>query len=155
MTIVIPAACALLLIGFFVLVARPILSRRLQPAAQAAAHAYLELQHQKELVYAAIKELELDRAVGKIAKDDYEAQHGQLEDSAVDLLHRLEQGEDVDDRASLATIVEQVESDVAALVRSQGTIDTGESTDRFCTGCGAPRAADHRFCPRCGTEFGS
>ena len=150
MTIVIPAACALLLIGFFVLVARPILSRRLQPAAQAAAHAYLELQHQKELVYAAIKELELDRAVGKIDAGDYEAQRGLLEDSAVDLLHRLEQGERVDE---LATVEEQVESDVATLVRTRGSADTGESAARFCTGCGAPRAADHRFCPRCGTEF--
>ena len=140
---------ALLLLAFFYLVARPILSRRPRPAAHAAAHAYLELQHQKELVYAAIKELELDRAVGKIADEDYTEQRRLLEDDAVTVLHKLENtaGSDRD------AITQQIEHDVAELADKHNLADPGGADCESCTGCGARRSTDHRFCPHCGTEF--
>ena len=149
MSVFVAVSSALLLLAFFYLVARPILSRRPRPAAHAAAHAYLELQHQKELVYAAIKELELDRAVGKIADGDYADQRRQLEDDAVALLHRLE-SRDGDDRAA---IEEQIEQDVALIVDTQDPTETERTEAKFCSGCGARRSAGHRFCPQCGTEF--
>ncbi len=148
MSVLISASCALLLLAFFYLVARPIVSRRPRPAAHAAAHAYLELQHQKELVYAAIKELELDRAVGKIADEDYTEQRRLLEDDAVTLLHKLESRDDRD----RAAIERQIDQDVA-LLADREPADTENADSESCRGCGARRSADHRFCPQCGTEF--
>ncbi len=145
MSVLISASCALLLLAFFYLVARPIMSRRPRPAAHAAAHAYLELQHQKELVYAAIKELELDRAVGKIADEDYAEQRRLLEDDAVSLLHKLESRDD----GGRAAIERQIDRDIALLEPAGTEIGDFES----CGGCGTRRSADHRFCPQCGTEF--
>ena len=142
MSVVIPVGCALLLLAFFYFTTRPILSRRPRPAAHAAAHAYLQLQHQKELVYAAIKELELDRAVGKIADEDYTEQRRLLEGDAVDLLHKLESGQGGD----RAAIESQINRDLSLLEEGTGDAET-------CGGCGARRLADYRFCPQCGTEF--
>ena len=150
MTFLVPAACALLLFVFFVLLAHPVLSRRPQPAAHAAAHAHLELQHQKELVYAAIKELELDRAVGKIGDGDYEAQRRELEETAVGLLRTLEQGEGHDDRAAVEA---QIDEDVATLIAGREASGASDAGARFCGSCGAGRAAEHRFCPQCGAGF--
>ena len=148
MSVAISVTCALLLLAFFSLAARPILTRRPRPAAHAAAHAYLELQHHKELIFAAIKELELDQAVGKIADEDYVEQRRLLEENAISLLCKLESG----DGSGRAAITQQIEHDVAQLVDMQNPV--GPETDsESCSGCGAGRSADYRFCPQCGTEF--
>lgn len=149
MSVAISVSCALLLLAFFTLAARPILTRRPRPAAHAAAHAYLELQHQKELTFAAIKELELDRAVGKIADEDYAEQRRLLEENAISLLRRLESG----DGSDRAAITQQIEHDIAQLVDKQNPVGTENADSESCSGCGARRSADYRFCPQCGTEF--
>ena len=149
MSVAISVSCALLLLAFFTLAARPILTRRPRPAAHAAAHAYLELQHQKELTFAAIKELELDRAVGKIADEDYTEQRRLLEENAISLLRRLESG----DGSDRAAITQQIEHDIAQLVDKQNPVGTENADSESCSGCGARRSADYRFCPQCGTEF--
>jgi hypothetical protein len=148
MTFVVSAICALLLLGFFSVLISPILSRRPRPASYAADHAYLELQHHKELVYAAIKELELDRAVGKTAEVDYAEQRGALEKTAVDLLRRLE--ESAPDNQD---IIERIEHDVAALIEQRQVTQDGRPEAPYCGNCGAVRLSQHLFCPQCGTEF--
>ena len=147
MSVIISVVCALLLLCFFALVGRPILSRRPRPTDHASAHAYLGLQHQRELVYAAIKELELDRAVGKIADADYTDQRRALENDAVTLLYKLEQGDPLDDRRSLE---QRIEQDVALLVAERDTASAEHADSKLCAGCGAARAAEFRFCPQCG-----
>ena len=149
MSVAISVTCALLLLAFFSLAARPILTRRPRPAAHVTAHAYLELQHQKELTFAAIKELELDRAVGKIADEDYAEQRRLLEENAISLLRRLESG----DGSNRAAITQQIEHDIAQLVDKQNPVGTENTDSESCSGCGARRSADYRFCPQCGTEF--
>ena len=148
MTFVVPAICALLLLGFFSVLISPILSRRPRPASYAADHAYLELQHHKELVYAAIKELELDRAVGKTAEVDYAEQRGVLENAAVDLLRRLEES-----APNNQHIVERIEQDVASLVEQRQATQDRKPEAPYCGNCGAARLSQHLFCPQCGNEF--
>jgi hypothetical protein len=149
MSIAISVTCALLLLAFFSLAARPILTRRPRPAAHAAAHAYLGLQHQKELTFAAIKELELDRGVGKIAEEDYHEQRRLLEENAISLLGRLE-NRDGSDRTA---ITQQIEHDVAQLIDKQNPVGPEIADSESCTGCGARRSADYLFCPQCGAGF--
>lgn len=147
-----PVICALILLGFFTLIARPMLTRQPRPAAHAVAHALLELQHQKELVYAAIKELELDRAVGKVDGADYAEQRRSLEDTAVALLNQLEHTDPLSDRAAIEG---QIEQDIAVLIEERDAGSGAKADSESCSGCGARGSADYRFCPQCGTEFGA
>jgi len=98
------------------------------------------LEREKRLVLRSIKELEFDRAMGKVSAADFDEMTARLRARAVALMRQLDAGAPV-----YRTVIEQ---ELAARLGKQA------ASDRTC-GCGTRNDADAAFCKRCGTRLGS
>ena len=105
------------------------------------------LEREKLLVLRSIKELEFDKAMGKLSENDFQEMSGRLRTRAARLIRLLDAGGGY--RA-------QVEHDLAKrLGDAPAPFDSaqGAPSARFCSQCGAAREADAKFCKECGTRF--
>ena len=135
--------CLVLTAVFALYVAYPLLTRRAPahgPLSGADPHHLVE---HKEQLYASIKEVESDRALGKLSSGDYQRLRAELEDQALEVLGQLDQ---LDDPATTEALLARIEVDVRAL---EGV----PQANAFCGSCGAQQRAEDRFCPQCGTRF--
>jgi hypothetical protein len=96
------------------------------------------LEAEKALALRAIKELEFDRAMGKISDADFQALGGRLRARALSLMEALD--------AAAAS-----KTGRAAERRNLGE---GGQLPPACPSCGTPADADARFCKNCGTALG-
>jgi len=96
------------------------------------------LEREKLLVLRSIKELEFDRAMGKMSTADFDELAGRLRVRALTLMKQLDTPEPVY-RA-------RIERDLAA------RLEQAPSTAQSCA-CGAANDADAAFCKRCGTRL--
>jgi hypothetical protein len=119
------------------------------------------LEREKALALRAIKELEFDRAMGKVAQADFDEMSGRLRARAVRLIRALDDGggyrADIERElarrlgtrrpatAAAAAPPAAAPAPAAAATRSAPacvSCGTGNDADaRFCKGCGAPLAA--------------
>ena len=99
------------------------------------------LEREKMLALRAIKELEFDRAMGKLSESDWQEMSGRLRTRAARLMRQLDAG---------SGYREQVEREVA---RRLGAAETEVPAARFCASCGTARDADAKFCKNCGTKL--
>ncbi len=97
------------------------------------------LEREKALVLRSIKELEFDKAMGKLSEADWHEMSGRLRVRATGLMRQLDAG---GYRA-------QVEQDLRKRV---GEIPE-TAVASFCAGCGAVREADAKFCKQCGAKL--
>ena len=123
------------------------------------------LEREKTLVLRAIKELEFDRAMGKIAQADFDEMGGRLRRRAMGLIQQLDAN---------TGYREQIEKELAALVTipdealgaARGTqpptpgaaLRTPHAGPRpalECPSCSTSNDADARFCKQCGTSLRS
>jgi hypothetical protein len=113
------------------------------------------LEREKQLVLRSIKELEFDRAMGKVADSDFADLIGRLKARAMRIMRQLEHGS-IEHRQHLEAELE------AAL--AQGPLsrpDDSPASDAapraraafVCTGCGTANDRDARFCKNCGTRL--
>jgi hypothetical protein len=126
------------------------------------------LEREKMLALRAIKELEFDRAMGKLSEQDWADMSGRLRARAVRLMRRLDAG---------AGYREQIERDVARRMSpGQDRVASGEGTERgdhgakaataeaektsvdgvaapICTVCSTTNDPDARFCKNCGQKL--
>jgi len=120
------------------------------------------LEREKTLVLRAIKELEFDRAMGKIAQADFDEMGGRLRQRAIGLMQQLD---------ASTGYREQIEKELASLVptpsapgTAPGTPDSASGTaprtpppaprtGPECPSCGTGNDADARFCKQCGTSL--
>lgn len=107
----------------------------------------LALHERKEQLYSSIKELEFDHSVGKLSDEEYRQQRVALEDQGVGILRELDQ---LNGYPTSEQRVARIERDVAEM-RSRP--DRPGAPAFFCTVCGAPGAASHRFCSQCGARL--
>jgi hypothetical protein len=91
------------------------------------------LRREKSVALLAIREAELDRAMGKLSDEDYGTLRGQYERRAVDAIAEL-------DKLEASPAAPQLSSAPRADV----------ATARFCSSCGRRFQGDERFCPACG-----
>ena len=108
------------------------------------------LEREKTLVLRAIKELEFDRAMGKVAPADFQEVSGRLRARALALMQQLD--------VSLPGYSEEIERELAkrlaALGEAAPAADPGrDAAHRTCAGCGAANDLDARFCKRCGAQM--
>ena len=96
------------------------------------------LEREKQLVLRSIKELEFDRAMGKMSAADFDELAGRLRVRALSLMKQLEAAEPIY-RA-------QIEQDLAA------RLEQAPSAPPACT-CGTANDADAAFCKRCGKRL--
>jgi hypothetical protein len=103
------------------------------------------LEREKTLVLRSIKDLEFDRAMGKVSPRDFDAMAGRLRTRAMMLMTQLDEG-----GASYRELIER-ELTLRAARPAPPKVQT---TDRTCT-CGTVNDADAAFCKRCGTKLAS
>jgi hypothetical protein len=94
------------------------------------------LEREKTLVLRAIKDLEFDRAMGKISEKDFTEMSTRLRARAAGLIRQLDAG---------ASYREEIEKEIARRVTAP-TIPT-------CANCGTANEADARFCKSCGAAL--
>jgi hypothetical protein len=95
------------------------------------------LEREKALALRAIKELEFDRAMGKISESDFVEMSGRLRARAARLIRQL----DAD-----GTYREQIEREIAQRI--------GPAVNS-CPSCKAGNDLDARFCKQCGSALGA
>jgi hypothetical protein len=111
------------------------------------------LEREKTLVLRAIKELEFDFAMKKIAQADYDEMSARLRRRAMGLIQQLD---------ATSGYRDQIERELASLVstpepKASRPQDPRPSSrqDLTCVGCGTANDADARFCKQCGTSLRS
>lgn len=120
--------------------------------ARRSQRALVALEREKRLVLRSIKELEFDRAMGKVAEADFDEMVARLRDRAVGLMRRIEQGQQgLRERVArdLATLPETGGSTRARAADVQASPAVA-ATAQACVTCGTPNDADARFCKQCG-----
>jgi hypothetical protein len=93
------------------------------------------LERDKALVLRSIKELEFDRAMGKVSEKDFAEMSGRLRARAARLLRQLDAG---------AGYREQIEREIERRL-GKAPVVAG-----VCASCGTNNDADARFCKGCG-----
>jgi hypothetical protein len=102
------------------------------------------LEREKALVLRTIKELELDRAMGKVAEGDFAEMSTRLRQRAIRLMRQLDDVQTVS-RA-------RVERELAARVGSDRP-DARVAARRRCSACETVNDPDARFCKSCGSSL--
>ena len=118
------------------------------------------LEREKTLVLRAIKELEFDRAMGKVSDEDFDQMAGRLRVRARALLKQL----DVDGTAYRDLIERELLERLAKAALPGETAPAGgggaaaprpapSKTRLVCGHCGASNERDAKFCKQCGAEL--
>jgi len=131
------AACLILVVAM--IVAYPLVWGVHVQTATDAVDDRERLEHEKNIALLAIREADLDRAMGKLSDEDYGTLKGQYQQRAVGALTALERLANGDGTPHVGA---------AADASSSGA-------DRFCASCGRRFTADERFCPACGRRRAS
>ena len=101
-----------------------------------AAWAYRDvLEREKEVALLAIREAELDEAMGKLSAEDYATLRGQYEKRAL---------------AALGALDAMGEPATDAVSRPSSKPNNDAARDRFCSACGRRYKTAERFCAGCG-----
>jgi hypothetical protein len=108
--------------------------------------ARLDLEREKALTLRSIKELEFDRAMGKVSPQDFDEMAGRLRSRAVGIMKQLDAG-----TSAYRTIIEK---ELAARVASQPVEPAAAAAPGLCA-CGTSNDGDARFCKSCGTKLAS
>jgi len=116
------------------------------------------LEREKHLTLRAIKELEFDRAMGKLAESDFTEMSGRLRARAARLMRQLDAG---------SGYREQIERDLAARLggrsanasrsgvgdQSEAASERDASAERLCASCATVNDHDAKFCKGCGAKL--
>jgi hypothetical protein len=123
------------------------------------------LEREKKLVLRTIKELEFDRAMGKVSAPDFDEVAARLRARAIALMKQVDQGRpaygELIERELLTRLARSGASVAPgggeSLSPSAGVTAAGEKDSRplfpSCASCGAINDADARFCKQCGTRL--
>ena len=107
------------------------------------------LEREKALVLRSIKELEFDRAMGKVSAKDFDEMGGRLRARAMALMKELDQGG--------SGYREAIERELSTrLKRGPAATPAPAAPDpRECNACQTVNDLDAAFCKRCGTALGT
>lgn len=103
------------------------------------------LEREKTLTLRSIKELEFDRAMGKVSEKDFEEMAGRLRSRALALMTELDE-----DRSDYRAVIER-ELDARLSRRAGGARPVAGVTR--CSACSTDNDADAAFCKRCGARM--
>ncbi|HEX7138534.1 MAG TPA: zinc ribbon domain-containing protein [Vicinamibacterales bacterium] len=110
------------------------------------------LERDKLLALRAIKELEFDRAMGRLSDEDFKEMSGRLRAKAARLMRQLDAGVGYRD---------QIERDLAKKMADRSAKASAEreprnltaSAERLCGSCHVANDDDARFCKSCGARL--
>lgn len=119
------------------------------------------LEREKVLVLRSIKELEFDRAMGKVSAKDFDEMAGRMRRRAVRLMKHLDRGgasyrnqieRELEQRLRSAGLTASSKASVAdarePTVRGEGVVDAPA-----CARCGTVNDRDAKFCKSCGERI--
>ena len=119
-----------------------------EDATMVAGRTRAALERDKMLTLRAIKELEFDRAMGKIADGDFDVMRDLLRARALRLITQL------DGAAAYRDMIERDVAERLPAARPAALAQTQPAARAVarpgCTECGATNESDARFCKRCG-----
>ena len=113
--------------------------------AMVAGRARAALEREKTLVLRSIKELEFDRAMGKLSDEDFREMGGRLRSRAIDLMRQLD--------ADTPGYREQIERELARLLDEEIETPSPAGPPRarlLCGHCETANERDAKFCKNCG-----
>ncbi|MGE0447585.1 MAG: zinc ribbon domain-containing protein [Vicinamibacterales bacterium] len=99
------------------------------------------LEREKSLVLRTIKELEFDRAMGKVSEKDFADMSARLRARAARLIRQLDAG---------ASYRDQIKQEIETRV---GRAATSKPTTIECPHCGTTNDSDAKFCKSCGASL--
>ncbi len=111
------------------------------PDVDAGGRTRVALDREKTLVLRSIKDLEFDRAMGKLAEKDFTEMSARLRARAVGLLRQLDRGSSYRD---------QIEKE---LIKRIGVAPATVAESRACGACQAANDVDATFCKKCGARL--
>jgi hypothetical protein len=123
---------------------RPLLTVHHEGAATIGERTRTALEREKMLVLRSIKELEFDRAMGKLSDSDWQEMSGRLRARATGLIRQLEAGTGYRD---------QIEREVAKRLGEPGGRAAAVAVRRACATCSTVNDADATFCKNCGQRL--
>jgi hypothetical protein len=152
------------LVGYATLRAvRPLVSPEDDRTVMVGQRTRVALEREKLLTLRSIKELEFDRAMGRLSDEDFAEMSGRLRARAAGLIRQLDAG---------VGYREQIERDLAKRMGAGGGDDarlppsrpersgepgkasrSADADARVCAGCGTQNDTDARFCKGCGQPF--
>lgn len=104
------------------------------------------LEREKMLTLRSIKELEFDRAMGKVSEKDFEEIGVRLRGRAIALMKELDDGRAADYRA-------MVERELQSRLAHRAVPAAESPAGRRCAACGTQNDLDAAFCKRCGARM--
>lgn len=107
------------------------------------------LEREKVLVLRSIKELEFDRAMGKVAEDDFNEMVGRLRARAIAIMKQLDAG---------TSYREMIEKDLAKRIgpsvqKTSAVSAPSASRQASACSCGTHNDADAKYCKSCGAKL--
>jgi hypothetical protein len=107
------------------------------------------LEREKALTLRSIKELEFDRAMGKVSSKDFDEMAGRLRARAMILMKQLDEGPSV----YRAAIERELTARLGGWQRAEGSGGLAAETST-CARCGTHNDGDASYCKRCGSKLG-
>jgi hypothetical protein len=120
---------------------RPLVSHDEERTAMVGQRTRAALEREKLLTLRSIKELEFDRAMGRLSDEDFKEMAGRLRTRAAGLIGQLDAG---------ASYRDQIEKDLAKRMGSTAAAPTSTPSDQVCATCQTHNDHDARFCKACG-----
>ena len=115
------------------------------------------LEREKALVLRSIKELEFDRAMGKMSQEDFDEMTARLRVRAIALMKQLDEGgsgyRDLIEKELKARLQVRPLSPAKRTEASRGPQAATAGTTAACASCGTVNDPDARFCKSCGTKL--
>ena len=143
---VLMAAAAL--VGYATLRAvRPLVSPEDDRTVMVGQRTRVALEREKLLTLRSIKELEFDRAMGRLSDEDWHEMSGRLRTRAARLIRQLDSG---------AGYRDQIEKELEKRVGAKAEEPAGSakvSAERLCASCDTANDADAKFCKGCGAKL--
>lgn len=134
--------------GFYQMLA-PLVAARRQPAREILSDRMrTDLEREKALTLRSIKELEFDRAMGKLSTQDFEEMSGRLRARALGIMKQLDAGSS----AYRALIEKELAARIGKKDLKAGSMPA--APPGVCT-CGTKNDVDARFCKSCGSKLES
>jgi zinc-ribbon domain len=147
---------------------RPLVSPDEDRTAMLGQRTRAALERDKLLALRAIKELEFDRAMGKLSEEDFKEMSGRLRGKAARLMRQLDAGAGYREQIErdLAKKIEERSTKASEVVRSAKASEVVRSAkasevvrsakasaERVCPSCDARNDDDARFCKSCGARL--
>jgi hypothetical protein len=122
---------------------RPLLTNEEDRTAMVGQRTRVALEREKLLALRAIKELEFDRAMGRLSDEDWKEMSGRLRARAARLIRQLDAG---------AGYRGQIERDLAKKMEEAGA-HAKHARDGTCAACSTSNDDDAKFCKQCGARL--